>query len=832
MKRAQRINRISHRRPVRRGRGRLLPILLVLIGGAGVLSLLLTGAVLTASGAGAVSYYSKVSTVGLTRLRQAPQLKDLQPTRILDRHGNLILEIETPGQGLHKNVPLARVPRYMQEAIVATEDKNFWTDPGIDPRGLAGALRNDLRSGDASAGGSTLTQQLVKRLVLGDQRTPQRKLQEMLIAYAVAQPHSGFSKRRVLELYLNTVFFGHQATGIEAAAKVFFNRDVSRLDLAQSAFLAGLVQSPTIYEPFAGYRDQTTGQPLGTVRGHHVLDRMLAQRDITQRQYRAARAEMDAFVFTDRPIVLPALVSKAPYWTDWIKGLLGDTQTYYTDPQLAGIVQGAGGLDAGLTITTTLDLPMYQHAQQVMRDKVALLSGQNVNDAAVVTLDPKTSECLAMVGGLDYNGTATGSQYNMASHLRSPGSSFKLFTYLTSFERGWYPAHMLLDQARSWPDSSSPSGLYTPQNYDKSYHGAVTVRMALANSFNIPAVETIDYVGVPAVQKTAVDLGVTYLRRAHIPSTQLSLTLGSQAVPLWQMAQAYNTVANGGVFRPMASILSIGDAQGNTLYRYHTPRGVQVVAPQYAYLMTSVLKDNYARTIAFGPNSSLQLGPDAIQPFNRPAAVKTGTSQYFKDNLTIGYTPNLLTATWVGNPNDSAMLNVEGVDGAGPIWHDVMEWDLDTYQHAPVQQFVAPPGVALARVSSSGYLASQYTQWAITDVFAAGNIPHTFDNGSGVSNAGFRQYTQDFSVDGGTTSTLAVSPNATAPAAGASPVAGATPGAAPVPGTGANGSTGSSGGIVPYNPGSHANVCNGGYYHYTPVYGPNGQLQGYNVVCQ
>jgi membrane peptidoglycan carboxypeptidase len=288
------------------------------------------------------------------------------------------------------------------------------------------------------------------------------------------------------------------------------------------------------------------------------------------------------------------------------------------------------------------------------------------------------------------------------------------------------------------------------------------------------------------------------------------------------MAQAYNVVANNGVFRPMASILSIKDVTGHTLYTYHPPTGRQVLAPQYAYLMTSILSDNAARVPEFGTITPLRLGNPG-DPITAPAAVKTGTSQDFKDNLTIGFTPNLLTATWVGNPDDSPMVNVEGVDGAGPIWHDLMEWTLQ-HRHLPLKPFTVPPGIVLAHVSSSGYLADANTAWPITDLFAAGTVPHTFDPGTGPNYLGYRVWAQDFSVDGGALdsapagpvsatgmllhtvtvpSTSVLSPNQTVP-------------------------SGTSG-LLSQRP-SDPNLCGGRYYTYTAVY-INGRLM-WRYTCQ
>lgn len=812
MKRVQRINRVTRKRPPRRSK--FWPIILVLAALTGVLQLALVGVLVTASGAGAVSYYNQVSTSGIAQLKSKPRYLTTRPTTIYDRNGRVIWQISDPNKGLQIYEPLNKIPQVMRQAIIASEDRSFYTNAGVSPTGIASALLRDLRHRQAVAGASTITQQVIKLQVFGSiNGSYQRKLQEALIAYAVAQPHSGFSKNRILELYLNVASFGQNTQGVEAAAKVYFGKDVWQLDLARAALLAGLVQAPSAYDPIAN------GPTLALWRMRtHVLPLMVKSHYITKAQSQAAYKEAQRFTFNEphlRPIVTK---NNAPYWTDWIMAVLGYRPLSYVpvNQQLAALVDGAGGFTNGLAITTTLDLDMYDQAQQIMNNDIAPIAFHNVTDAAVVQIDPKTGECLNMVGGVDYSQ----SQYNFGADPRSPGSSFKVFNYLTAFERlGWSPAHMLLDEHQEYPDptSSNPDNMYVPANYDKSYHGAVTVRMALANSYNIPAVETIHDVGKGPVLKTAEEMGVPYLKTYNPNNVGLSLTLGAQAVPLWEMAQGYTTFANAGVYRPMASILAIDDASGKRLYTYHAPSGVRVVAPQYTYLITSILKDNYARVPAFGVDSVLQL--------DRPAAVKTGTSQYFKDNLTIGYTPNLVTATWVGNPDDSAMDNIEGVDGAGPIWHDVMEWSF-AHLNLPVEDFKVPPGVSLVKVSSSGYLASNATRWPITDVYAAGTVPHQFDPGYGPDYNDYTAYRvlgYNFSLDGGTTSSLYAGQNGSS-----TPVAGATAGPEATPSAG--GAASGTSGYITYNPGSSANLCaNGGRYVYNPVY-QNGKVV-YHYTC-
>lgn len=837
MKRTHRLNRITRRKPKKKNL--LIPILAVFAALGLLLQVTLVGTVVGVVGAGTSSYYTTVSSEGLARLKQRSVLEDVRPTTILDRNGKVLMQITDPNVGLQNVVPLNRIPQIMRWALIDTEDKTFYTNLGIEPSALLRAVRDNLSG--RPTGGSTLTQQMVKNLVLDSSQTSQRKVQEIAISIAVAQRGSGFSKDKVLYLYLNSVFFGHHATGVDAAAQIYFGKHAGQLTLGEAALLAGLVQEPTRLDPLGA-----NGPARALARLHDVvLPRMAAQGHITKAQSRAAYAEMHSYHFVERYIAPTTTASAAPYWTDWIKGLLGYQPSYYTDPYLASIVNKAGGFTSGLTIQTTLDLNTYRHTQSVMLGAVQQIAGRNVNDAAVVTLDPRTAECLAMVGGINYDGTETGSQINMAAHARSPGSSFKMFTYLTAFEHGWSPSTVLPDEPRSWPDSSSPSGLYAPKNYDEQWHGAVSVRTALANSFNMPAVETIDAVGPRNVLKTAIAMGARYL--SNVKDPPLSMTLGSKEVPLWQMAVAYNTLANGGAYRPMSSILSIKDVMGKTVYRYHTPAAVQVVSPQSAYLLTSVLKDNTARTIAFGAGSVLQLGPDAQFPVNVPAAAKTGTSQSFVDNLTIGFTPQLLTATWVGNPDHSPMLNVEGIAGAGPIWHDVMEWDL---LHPSVPQgkvdvnqpatFPVPPGIFVARASATGYLASPSTPWTIVDLFAAGALPHQIDmlGPSVVPDAPIavtapRLYSNTaYDLDGGSydayvSSIQPFSDTVASASAAASPVAIGTP---VPPAAGQSSAASGSSGTLTYNPGSSSNICGGGRYTYTTQF-INGQLQ-YAYTCQ
>jgi len=603
-----------------------------------------------------------------------------ETTKIYDRQGELLYEALDPHGGRRTRVKLAEISPYLIQATVATEDRHFYQHPGVDPWSILRAIVQNIRERDVVSGGSTIPQQLVKMTFFGPEKTLSRKVQEAVLAAEISRQ---WSKNEILELYLNQLYYGNLAYGIEAAAETYFGKRAADLTLPEAALLAGLPQAPALYDPFMN--------PDGAkARQRVVLDLMVEAGYLTPAQADTAFATPLQF--------RPAAVGKglrAPHFVMYVRQLLEEQY----GPQAV-----YGG---GLQVTTTLDPRLQTLAEEIARKHVAALRDRNVTNAALVALKPETGEILAMIGSVDFFDPAISGQVNVALRPRQPGSVIKPVTYLAAFEKGWTPATAIMDVTTEFPDGANPP--YKPVNYDGQEHGMVTVRTALANSLNIPAVKTLQEVGLPAMLEMAHRLGIASLNR---PDYGLSLTLGGGEVTLLEMTGAYAVLANGGQRVPPTAILDVRTGDGRVLYRYK-PVGEQVISPQHAYLITHILADNEARHLAFGPHSVLEL--------SRPAAVKTGTTNDWRDNWTIGYTPELVTGVWVGNSDNSPMADVTGVAGAGPIWHDFMEGAL---AGTPVRDFIRPEGIVEYEVCAiSGARPSPSCPTRRIELFAAGTQP-------------------------------------------------------------------------------------------------------------
>ncbi|MBV9121046.1 MAG: PBP1A family penicillin-binding protein, partial [Chloroflexi bacterium] len=613
-----------------------------------------------------------------------------QTSRIYDRNGKLLYEFVDPQAGKRTQIPLAQVPESLRDATIAIEDKNFYTNPGFDTTALIRAAYDDLTNHEIVSGASTITQQLVKRVYLTPDQTLQRKLREIAIAYTLSKEKS---KDEILEMYLNQIYYGNQAYGIEAAAESYFGKTAGKLDLAESAMLAGLPQSPNEYDPILNYN-------VAKVRQLEVLTAMVNQGYISEQQASDAYGEdLKAHFANQRTDI------QAPHFVFYVRDLL--EQKY-----------GRLLYEGGLTIKTTLDLDLQNQAQQIIQDQLAKLPpDKNVNDGALVAMDPKTGQILAMVGSRDYNvdlpnGTMDG-KFNATTAPLQPGSSWKPFEYLADFLKGKTPA-TIVDDTKIVNDFPNFDGsYYRPENYDKKYHGKVTMRTALGNSLNIPAVKVLKDAGIHETLQLAHSMGISTVNDES--QVGLSLALGSNEVTPLDLTSAYAVLANGGQKVPPTAILSITDSTGKVIESFKQPQPQEVVKPEYAYLMTSILSDDTARQIEFGRNSVLVL-PD------RPAAVKTGTTEEFRANWTVGYTPGLVTGVWVGNSNHSAMNNIIGIDGAGPIWHDFMEAAL---KGKPAEQFVKPPNIVTLRVSTATGLLPNPGEGSYDEVFVKGTEPKT-----------------------------------------------------------------------------------------------------------
>jgi len=600
-------------------------------------------------------------------------------TKIYDRGGRLLSEVIDPFGGRRTMVDLKDIPHMVIDATVATEDATFFSNPGLSAMGIVRALYLDLREGEMVYGGSTITQQLVKNLYLTHERTLSRKIKEAILA---AELSRRYSKEEVLETYLNEVYFGNLAYGIGAAAETYFGKQVSELTLPEAALLVGMIQSPAHYDPYA--------RPESALARRTTVLRLMRERGyISQAEFRQSAV-------APLSLVPPRIVMRAPH------------MVMYVREQLEGLYGTEVLYRGGLNVYTTLDLELQQLAEEVAREKIAQLRDRDAGNAALIAMDSNNGDILAMLGSVDFYDAEIDGQVNVALALRQPGSTIKPFTYLAAMERGWSAATMLMDVEQDFPDGANPP--YVPHNYDEKEWGAVSVRTALACSRNIPAVSTLEQVGIPALLEVAQRLGIRSLNRSDYG---LSLTLGGGEVTLSEMVAAYAALANGGHRITPRAILRIEDQEGRLIMPEVTPDTPLVMDPRHAYILTDILSDEKARIPAFGPNSALRL--------SRPSAVKTGTTNDYLDSWTIGYTPSLVTGVWVGNCDNRPMRSLTGARGAALIWHDFMEGALTS---RPLQGFVRPPGLVDAEVCPvSGKGCTDLCPPGREELFLAENSP-------------------------------------------------------------------------------------------------------------
>jgi membrane peptidoglycan carboxypeptidase len=648
-----------------------------------------------------------------------------QSTHIYDRNGKLLYELydHQEGHGRRNYVDYTQIPSLLVNATIAAEDHTFWQNNGVDVQGTLRAAITDLQSHTVVEGGSTVTQQLVKnQFFLNQPRTLQIKGDEALLAYGLTQQ---YPKWKIMEMYLNTVYYGDLNYGIEAAAKDYFNLQgkctartcqpaVSNLDLAQASLLAGLPQSPSYYNP-------VFNKSVALDRQKVVLQSMIDLGMITQEQAQQAEDEMAKYTFKSHANDIGI---QAPHFV-----------RYVIDKVLIPLLGAQNLYNGGYNIYTTLDLNLEKKVEQITHDHLytsqydsylgsyGKLSVQhNVNNAAVVVMNPFNGEILAMDGSADYNNKspAVRGQFNAAISPRQPGSAFKPIVYASAFEMGWYPGMIIPDHKTTYPSqlSGNPPTYYTPQNYDQTFHTGfpMTVRNAIANSFNIPAVDAAEFTGIPNILNMAGRLGLPEVASRSAGSLGPSIALGTTEVSLLNLTSAYATFANRGVRVPPTSILEITNNQSHPLYSYNAthPQGVRAIREDIAFLMSSILSDSRSRYHEFGPGNPLEL--------DRPAAAKTGTTQSFRDNWTMGYTPYITVGVWAGNSDNSEMNNVIGITGAGPIWHDVMEY-VSNFYHFPPDDFVKPGDVHAGSVSAYTGLLPHPGEPTITDWFIDGTMP-------------------------------------------------------------------------------------------------------------
>ncbi|HCM37183.1 MAG: Penicillin-binding protein [Candidatus Gottesmanbacteria bacterium GW2011_GWB1_43_11] len=570
-------------------------------------------------------------------------------TQIFDRSGNLLYEIH--GDEDRKPVPLVQIPKFVKQATIAIEDRNFYFHPGFSLTSIARAARETFINHNTQ-GGSTITQQLIKNALLTPEVSFQRKLKELILAFWAERI---YSKDQILEMYLNQVPYGGIAWGIEAAAETYFGKKVADLTLAEAAYLAGLPAAPTLYSPYG------TRPELAQVRQREVLARMVDEDYITQTDATAALSAPIQF----RPQVTNI---KAPHFVMYVRDLI--------TKQFGSRIVDQGGL----RITTTLDLPTQEKVQEIVTNNVNDLAKLRVGNGAAIVTDPKTGDILAMVGSKDYFSSQDGN-VNVVLSERQPGSSIKVVNYAAGLQNGLTAASVIDDAPISFPNPGQAA--YTPVNYDSKFHGLVTIRSALANSYNIPAVKVLNRIGVPTMITAGRAMGISTWEDDS--RFGLALTLGGGEVTLLDMAKVYGVLANSGKRTELESILKITDYTGRVYYEKDNPKTTQTLPAEIAFILSSILSDNRARTPAFGPNSALVIPGKTV-------AVKTGTTNDKRDNWTLGYTPSLVVGVWVGNNDNSPMDQylTSGVTGAAPIWNQIMQGLL---QDKADQPFTQPPNV-------------------------------------------------------------------------------------------------------------------------------------------
>jgi 1A family penicillin-binding protein len=624
-----------------------------------------------------------------TRLNNPSNIPE--SSQIFDRNGTLLYTIYSDVN--RTEIPLEEIPKHVQNATIAVEDRDFYEHGAIDIRGITRAFVANV-TGKPIQGGSTLTQQLIKSSLLTPERTVERKIKEIILAFAT---EIIYSKPQILEMYLNQIPYGGTAYGIEAASKTYFGKSAKDLTLAEAALLAGLPQSPTLYSPFGSHPEYAKD------RQELVLRRMREQGYITRAQEEKAKKEKLVYKNVSDKI-------KAPHFSLYVKDLMEKKYgKKFTE-------------EGGFKIKTTLDLPTQEFAELAVASEVAKLQRARVSNGAAVVTDPASGGILAMVGSKDYFDSSIDGNVNIALAKRQPGSSIKPINYAVGILKGYYPATVFIDKQTCFPatDGGRP---YCPRNYDGKFHGAVTMRESLANSLNIPAVKMLKLNTVESMMATASAMGITTFTDPE--RYGLSLTLGGGEVTMLDMATAFGVFANKGYRVNVNPIIEVKDANGKVLEKGNSKSaifGKRVLPEEVTFMISDMLADNQARAMAFGTNSVLNIPGQYV-------SVKTGTTNDYRDNWTVGYTPKYLVITWVGNNDNTPMgAVVSGVTGASPIWNDIMTHLLEGQKTTPL----TPPKnvVRLSVCKNSGlFPAPGATCETRADYFIRNMLPKRRDPG-------------------------------------------------------------------------------------------------------
>ena len=614
-------------------------------------------------------------------------------TKIYDRNGTLLYDVY--GDENRTLVTLDKVAEVMKQATLSIEDKSFYRHGGFDPIGLARAFVNIVTKHELQ-GGSTITQQLVKNTLLSQERTIVRKIKEFILALQI---EARYSKDEIFQMYFNETPYGGQAIGIQAAAENYFGKNASDLNLAQASLLAGLPQAPSRYSP---YRDPE----LARSRQAEVLRRMREDGYITREQEEQAKNTALKYRAEGAQI-------KAPHFVMYVKELLAER---YGDTFVE---------TGGLKVTTTLDLKWQNKFQKIVTDEIAKDGWAKVSNGALIAINPQTGEIISMVGSKDYFNSKIDGQFNVTtSPSRQPGSSIKPIMYATAFKQGFSPATHLIGVPTSF-DMPPGQPSYRPQNFANHNYGIISVRRALGNSLNVPAVKMLSLVGLENLLATASDMGITTL--TDTGRYGISLTLGGGEVKMIDMAAAFSVFATGGMRHDPVAILKVTDSNGNVLEEFKPTKGIRALSEQVSYLISSILSDFNARSLTFGGGNQLGLNIPG-----HTVAVKTGTTNDNRDNWALGFTPahsgskvGITIAAWIGN-NDNSPMNPNFFAGSARIWNQAMVAYL---QGKPNTAFARPNGIVSGTVdSSSGMAPGPYTSGTSTDIFIEGTVPTETDN--------------------------------------------------------------------------------------------------------
>jgi len=554
---------------------------------------------------------------------------------------------------------------------------------------LTGSLRS----------GSTITQQLIKNALLSPEQTITRKIKELVLSVQI-ESGTRYTKDDILQMYLNEVPYGGQALGIEAGSQMYFGKPARELSLAEAALMAGLPQAPSLYSPFGAYPENAKARQeyvLGLMHEKGWIGEDGHWHKITDEEYEQAKNEELKYIPMGQDI-------KAPHFVMYVRQLL--TERYGEEMVQRG----------GLTVTTSLDLDLQEKAQTIVTEEVdkATEQGLQVGNGALVAMDPKTGQILAMVGSKDYFDTENDGNVNVALSLRQPGSSIKPVNYVTGLKQGYTAATLFMDVPTSFPGGAGQPP-YKPVNYDGKFRGPIKMREALGNSINLAAVKMLRLVGVQSMIDTAHDMGITSLNEPD--RYGLSLTLGGGEVRLLDMAVVFSTFASGGLRHDPVPILKVEDFAGNVLEEGYETNGRRVLREEEAFIISSILSDNNARVMEFGPNSPLRIPGHTV-------AAKTGTTDEKKDNWTLGYSPSLTVGVWVGN-NDNTPMHprlASGITGAAPIWH---RFFIEALEGKPDEKFKMPPGITTVEISKRSGKIPQEGEDRVTEYFIKGTEPTT-----------------------------------------------------------------------------------------------------------